>query len=57
MHNLFSTMNTLSRIFAIFVAFLSVSALGYYAYSLSSQTLTFPFRGTETQQGLSLIHI
>lgn len=54
MHNLFSTMNTLSRIFAIFVAFLSVSALGYYAYSLSSQTLTFPFRGTETQQGYAM---
>lgn len=54
MHNPFSTMNTLSRIFAIFVAFLSVSALGYYAYSLSSQTLTFPFRGTETQYGYAL---
>ncbi len=44
-------MNTLSRVLLTILAILGVSALGYYAFRLSSQTLTLPFIGSEKQTG------
>ena len=47
-------MNTLSRVIVTLLALVSVGALGYYAYTLSSRTLTFPFSGSEVQYGDTL---
>lgn len=44
-------MKTLSRLLIGLLAFSGVGALGYYAYTLSAQTLTFPFLGIESQKG------
>ncbi len=50
-------MNTFSRVLVTFLALVSVGGLGYYAYTLSSRTLTLPFSGSESQYGdtLSLV--
>lgn len=45
--------NTL-RIFLIILASLGVSILGYYAYSIATDTLQFPFVGQEHQSGYRL---
>ena len=47
-------MNTISRILLTILAVLGVSALGYSAFRLSSQTLTLPFVGSEKQIGSRL---
>ena len=47
-------MNTLTRVIVTLLALLSVWALGYYAYTLSSRTLTLPFSGSEVQYGDTL---
>lgn len=51
----FFFMNTLSRVIVTLIAVISVGALGYYAYTLSSRTLTLPFSGSEKQYGDTLI--
>jgi hypothetical protein len=47
-------MRTLFRIIWIIVALFCVSVLGYYAYTLSTDTLRFPFAWQEKQQGDTL---
>jgi hypothetical protein len=44
-------MNTPSRWLLSILALSSVVALGYYAYLLSSQTLSLPFLGSDMQYG------
>jgi uncharacterized protein YfaS (alpha-2-macroglobulin family) len=47
-------MTTFSRIIATCIAIFSVGILGYYAYGLTSETLTLPFLGSESQYGDTL---
>lgn len=47
-------MRIFSRIILSLLAFIGVGALGYYAYILSTETLTFPFIGMEDQYGSEL---
>lgn len=44
-------MRTFGRIFLILIASIGVSALGYYAYVLAAETLTYPFAGSDKQYG------
>ena len=47
-------MRLFSRIVLSVLAFAGVGVLGYYAYILSTETLTFPFIGMEDQRGSEL---
>jgi len=47
-------MNIFSRILLSLLAIAGVGALGYYAYTLTSQTLTLPFAFSEEQYGDTL---
>jgi hypothetical protein len=47
-------MRTLLRTLLAIFAGLSVALLGYYAYTIATDTLSFPFVGQEKQQGGTL---
>jgi hypothetical protein len=47
-------MHTLSRTLLAILAGLSVALLGYYAYTIATDTLSFPFVGQERQEGTTL---
>lgn len=47
-------MRSLARFLGILFAILSVGVLGYYAYILGVETLTYPFLGSDTQKGSTL---
>lgn len=47
-------MHTLSRTLLAILAGLSVALLGYYAYTIATDTLSFPFVGQERQEGSTL---
>ncbi len=47
-------MHNLSRTLLAILAGLSVALLGYYAYTVATDTLSFPFVGQERQEGTTL---
>lgn len=47
-------MRTVARFLLIALAIIGVGSLGYYAYILGVQTLSYPFLGSDTQKGTRL---